>query len=353
MKNFSISAAILCAAVLFSACEKASVSGKVTPVPASGRILVETAQGASMKVVDSVKLASDGSFSFKIKLEKDQPEFYYVYKDEVKLASLVLKNGDRIKLQCDTVGCWTVEGSEDCELLRQREIETAKAFKGANFSLKDYIAFYRESLRFVLSHTKSMASVPTLFQKLGETPVFAQMTDGIIFKSVADSLATLYPDSKYVALLRNEGKSRIDQMNMKMKLEGAQTKSYPDLNYPDMTGTKVKLSDIVEDCALVVFWDATIPACKVFNQDVLFPLYEKYGNRGLKIYQVNIGTDKAGWALTVRSQNLPWINVCDTKGSSIAQYSVSAVPSMFLVNEEALYAVTVKDVEAKIKEILK
>jgi hypothetical protein len=48
--------------------------------------------------------------------------------------------------------------------------------------------------------------------------------------------------------------------------------------------------------------------------------------------------DKTAWATVVRSQQLPWTNVCDTRGDQspvITQYGLTALPTAyFLVDGE-------------------
>ena len=62
----------------------------------------------------------------------------------------------------------------------------------------------------------------------------------------------------------------------------------------------------------------------MFNQDVLIPLYKTYHPKGLEIYAISLDTDKGVWASAVKSQELPWINVCDGLGA--------ASPSVYLYN---------------------
>jgi hypothetical protein len=53
---------------------------------------------------------------------------------------------------------------------------------------------------------------------------------------------------------------------------------------------------------------------------------------------VSLDVDKTAWATVVRNQQLPWVNVCDTRGNQsplIVQYGLSTLPAaFFLVNGE-------------------
>ena len=56
--------------------------------------------------------------------------------------------------------------------------------------------------------------------------------------------------------------------------------------------------------------------------------------KGLEIYSVCLDPDKTAWATSVRAQNLPWINVCDTRGQQspyIGLYGVESLPSAWFI----------------------
>ena len=79
----------------------------------------------------------------------------------------------------------------------------------------------------------------------------------------------------------------------------------------------------------------------MFNLDLLKPVYEKYHSKGLEIFAVSLDTDKNIWANVVKSQNLPWINVCDGLGAaSVAArvYNVSQIPMVYFIKDGQLLA---------------
>ena len=350
MRNYKV--VVLLTVLALWSCQRAEVSGSVSPVPISGKLFIEVPSGAEMSVVDSTDVSADGSFCFRFDVKKGRPEFVYLYDGQRRLASLVLKQGDKVRLKCGGANLWEVEGSEDCSLLLSREEEFVKAYKGDTVSMRDYVAFYRNSLHFVMSNSHSIVVVPVLLQKMGDTPVFAQLTDGLIFASIADSLSTVYPESGYVAALRAEASVRTQKLKLQSMISSAGEVPYPDLVFPDVEGKDRTLSENVGKCTMLVFWDPSDPVCNRFNVDVLKPLYARYGARGMNVYQVCIGYDKRSWALAVKEQELPWINVCDTRGLSIARYGVNEVPAVFLVSDNAMESVTPTDVESQINNFL-
>lgn len=321
---------------LSSCSNKAVVKGSFQDAPASGTVLVKTVEGSLMQTIDTVKVAENGTFTYKYDAVKGQPEFVYLYCGDTKVASLLLASGDKVSVKCDTVGLWTVSGSEDCEKLREVELRHALISSSDVVTGRQFVDYYRSMVRYVLENSHSLVVVPVFYQKIGDVPVFAQPADGVLMGNVADSLATVYPDSKYVKMLRSVAKARDNELALSYRLSEAEVVEYPELVLPDVNGKNVALTSVQTGKTLVVFWDATDPGNKIFNQEVLKPLYEKYQAKGLGIYAVNVGLDKANWAMVVREQGLKWTNVCDTKGNSLYLYGVSQTPTVFLISNGKL-----------------
>ena len=336
MRNFSRT--FICAAALIaglSSCNRAVVEGSFDAAPASGNVLVKVQDGNGLAVLDTVKLSADGSFRYRMDMEKGQPEFVYLFCGDVQVASLLLEAASKVNVKCDTIGHWTVSGSDDCTALQENEAAFADFLSDTPITVKKYVDHYRRMVKYVLGNSKSLAVVPVLYQKIGDVPVFGQDTDGVLFGSIADSLATVYPDSKYVKMLRAEARLRQQRMDIAHRIETAEAADYPAVSLPGLQGKEIALSDCIAPKTLIVFWDATDAANKIYNQDVLKPLYRESG-KSLGIYAINVGADKATWAMVCREQNLPWTNVCDTRGTSVVLYGVSAAPTVFLLDGKGL-----------------
>ena len=316
--------------MLVCSCRQAYVRGNfVCGAPAS-TLVVKSPVGQTLKVIDTVQLSKDASFRFRVPVKRGEPEFFYLYKDSVKLSSLVLKAGDRVRIECDTLGSWTVSGSEDCEMLRSNEMELAAVMAGGELTYRQYMDYYRKMVRFVLSNAHSMAVVPVLYSKLWDMPLFSRPSDAVLLSNVADSLSESYPNSRYVRQLRQDAKKGLDKLYLNNMLQNAEVKDFPELEFPDVNGSVRKLSDCTSaGRTLLGFWDCTDAASAAYNLDVLLPYYRK--NR-VNIYQVNLGLDKNAWAAMMKAQNLPWTNVCDIRSSSLSAYGVDALPCIFEID---------------------
>lgn len=338
---------LLAAAIVAASCTpKAQISLSLKDAPERD-VEVRLLAVNSWKVLDTVKTGADGTIRYKVAVEKGKPEFIYLFSGDTRIASLLLHSGDRVRVEADTLGAFSVEGSEDSRLLQQTDLAFS-AF-ASEFSRLDaeggrnaemarlFVNHYREDIAFIMEHPRSLVCVPVLYESINEyTPVFGQVTDALLFRRVADSLRTVYPESAYVKALERETVRREQGLDLQNKLRGARELSYPEIILPGMDGSDVALSGVDSKAILLYFWSPSSAEQKMFNLDVLKPLYQKYSARGLQIYAVGLAAAKTDWAAVVNSQKLPWINVYDRSGSSLVNYNISSLPSSFLISEGGL-----------------
>ena len=352
---------IKCAAValLAAACTPtAKVDGTIASAPSS-EVVMKLLNVNRYEVLDTVNTDASGRFTYRVKVEKGQPEFVYVYHNDTRVASLLLEAGDKVNVVADTLGNYSVEGSAESARLAQVEKEysaaqarlqaiadqvaDAEGEEAASLRQqlgKEYVDYYRKCVRYILENSRSLTVVPVLYQNFGpDLPVFAQSTDAIHFVSVADSLALSYPQSKYVKALKKEAERRFGYLELEAKIRNAAEIGYPDVVLPDVNAEKIRLSEVDAEVIMLYFWSATDANQKMFNLDVLKSLYEDYHSKGFEIYQVALDPDKTGWAQVVKQQNLPWINVCDGLGASspyVTTYNIPALPATYIIADGEL-----------------
>ena len=366
MSRFSKIILAAAAVIGLAACtHTAKVKGVISDAPSS-EVIVKLLNVNQYQVIDTVKTDAAGKFACKVEVAKGQPEFVYLFYGERKIASLLLAAGDRVTVLADTLGVSTVEGSEEsvklasveadfaaakslmtavsAKLLSAKESEAAELREQLS---KAYIDYYRSRVLYIMQNSRSLTVVPVLFQNLTEAlPVFGQATDAIHFTNAADTLETVYPDSKYVKALRKEAQKRVSQMELVSRITSAQQVNFLDIELPDNKANKVKLSDVHKKVTLVYFWTASDVAQKMFNLDVLAPVYEKYHDRGFDIYQVSLDVDNGLWARVIREQKLPWTNVSDISGGAsryVLAYNLTKLPSAFLIGADSMVNATITD----------
>ena len=349
MKTVRILAAAL-AAITFAACGPKTVIEGTLSGKADAPVVVKLLDVNRYQVLDTVRTDAFGAFRCNVDIAKDCPEFIYLFYGDRKIASLLLQQGDRVKVNADTLGNYTVEGSPESNLLQEVEGEFTQFLldmdklassdaPDANQELsRRYVDYYRRSLRYVMEHSKSLTSVPVLFQRVNDDlAVFDQPTDGILFNNVCDSLETVYPESRYIQALRREATRRNKLLELSNRINQAGEVGFLDVKLPALDGSEVALSGVEGKVVMLYFW-ATTAEQKMFNMDALLPIYNDFHGRGFEIYAVSLDVDKTAWASAVRNQQLPWVNVCDTRGSNspyVNLYGLSSLPSAyFLVGGE-------------------
>lgn len=362
MKNMSkFSKVIMLAAAVSvaAACsDKARIDVDINQA-ASSEVVVKKLNVNKFEVLDTVAVDASGKMSYAMEIEAGQPEFVYLFHGDKKIASLLLSEGEKVHVSADTLGNYTVTGSEESAKLAEVEkdlaavsarldaltsqLEGASAEAAAKINAaatQEYVAYYRSRVRYVMENSKSLTVVPVFYQVLGEgLPVFSQITDAIHMSNICDSLETVYPESRYVKLLRKEADSRKAQLELNARIGSAEEIGFPDITLPDVTGQKVTLSNVDAKVVIVHFWTSTEAAQKMFNVELLKSIYNDYHKKGLEIYQVALDPDKGTWANVVKEQQLPWTNVCDGRGANSPYallYNIGALPATYIIADGEL-----------------
>ena len=164
--------------------------------------------------------------------------------------------------------------------------------------------------------------------------MFAELTDAVYFKQLADSLKADYPQSPYVKLLEKEAAASFNEMELSYRMKDLEPELYPEIAMTDTKSEVKKLSSLAGQPFILLFWDPSKNEQKMFNAE-LEKLYNQFKGRGLEIYSVCITNDKAYWNSIVN--RFPWINVCDGMGvdsPSLVAYNVSKLPTLFIFNKK-------------------
>ena len=348
-------AALAAVVLALSCCSRPSarIDGVLKDAPETD-VIVRLLDINKYQTLDTVKTDAAGAYAYTVPVEEGKPEFVYLFNGDRKIASLLLQKGDKVKVVTEADGTWTVEGSPESEKLRQVEqdytdflvkmVGLREEYAGVDGTpearavqakmSRTYIDYYRKAVSYILANPYSLTSVPVLFQTVDEGfPVFNQPTDALHFRNIADSLSTVYPESRYVKALSKEAARRNQALEMGQRLELADEIGFVDIELPDVTGKKVKLSELDSRVVLLYFWAAT-DEMKMFNLDGLLPIYEAFHARGFDIYSVSFDVDKTSWATVVRNQKLPWTQVCDVRGDQspiFGIYGITGLPRMALI----------------------
>lgn len=360
MKNCKIILLALAALSLVSCADKAQIKGTLKDAPGKQVVVKQLAVNV-YNTLDTLKTDANGRFSYKLDVAKGQPEFVYVFYGDTRIAGLLLEAGQTVKVEADTLGTYTVSGSESSEKLAEIE-KNYSEFMNRFYNSGDsremsrmYVEYYRSCVKYVVENSKSMTAILVLYQNLSQdTPIFSQISDALFFRSVADSLKTVYPESKYVKALDKEAARREQILALNSKLQTAGQYGFPELNFPAIDGKRVSLKELDSKVKMVHFWTSTEDSQKMFNIEQLMSVYNEFHDKGFEIYSVCIDPDKAQWAGVVRAQKLPWINVNDGLGlatPAIVLYNLTDLPSSLLIVDNEIYLESVVGIEGLRREL--
>ena len=187
-------AAVAVLALAVSCGKNTQISGNLHE--GAGRsVIVKLLDVNRFQVLDTVKAGPSGDFSYSLNLAEGKPEFIYLFYGDRQVASLLLKKGDKVKVMTDTLGVYTVEGSEESAKLQQVE-SVYSAFQRDMKHILDrdgssadvsrrYVSYYRDRVAYVVGNSHSLTVVPVLFQQVNPSfPVFSQPTDGILMRNI-------------------------------------------------------------------------------------------------------------------------------------------------------------------------
>lgn len=361
MRNFRFAAACFLGAACISCSPAVGVKCTVDGL-AGGTVVLKHFDVGGYSAVDTLRTDANGVTKFKVPVAPGDPEFVYLFHGDTKIASLLLENGQKkVTVNADTLGNFSVSGSPTSEELRVVEQDFASYLGKLSLTqdkdkfVKDYVEYYRSRVKYVMEHPYSLTVVPVLFQKINQySPVFAQTTDALHFRSACDSLKTVYPESRYVKALEKETVRRENAMKLEYMVRNTEPSGFPDIVLPDMKGRKVALSSVKAKVILLHFWTAESVEQKMINTEVLKPLYDDFAKKGFEIYSVCLDTDKVRWGTVVSGQKLPWINVCDGLGAlcpAVTSYNVADLPCSVLIADGTVSTVGITGIAGLRKEL--
>ena len=358
---------------------KFKVQGEVTG--AEDKTLYLEASGLEgVVLLDSVKLGSNGSFSF-AEACPESPEFYrlrmggQVINFAVDSIETITVKADAAKFDTD----YTIEGSENNlkikELvmlqaeLQQKVDKLSKSGMPAGLAqtqLVNYVNEYKEKVKrgYIYAAPNQSYAYFALFQTLNGYMIFDPMSnkdDVKCFAAVATSLNNAYPHADrsrnlYNMVIKGMKNTREPQQEV-VEIDPSIIKEADiiDIKLKDLKGNARTLTELKGKVVLI---DFTVynNAMSAAHNLALRELYDKYQAKGLEIYQISLDSDEHFWKTS--ADNLPWVCVRDAAGiysQYVSLYGVQGLPSVFLVNrnnELSARGENIDDLEAAIRKLL-
>ena len=353
----------------FHSCGESSrvrISGKIEA--GEGRILfLDKLEITGPLVLDSVRLKSNGSFSFSAGIS--EPAFYRLRLTDNNFITLLAEPGERMNLEAGAAnlpGTYSVEGSEGSGLLKELNdrlistrnqmdplineiiaLEEGPGFEAEmeriNEELEEIIKAQRNfSIAFILDNMESLAAITALYQQLDDATYVLHRTRDIQYlKIVAESLKKKYPGSPHVKALAADAESQernyeLYRLSAMAEQRGDVVTTYPDIAMPGIDGDTISLLSIPEKYKLVLFGSSLNAQSVQFTHE-LIPIYNAFRNKGFQIYQVSVERDREEWIRSIEFSELPWIHVVELGEGSFSAahaYNLQQIPSNYLINRD-------------------
>lgn len=396
-------AALGCVALLLTGCDNrrlGSIEGNISG--AEGQLLVlEHITDGAPRMVDTLRLAADGNFKFKPEVEEG-PDFFSLRLGNQSVSLVIDTILTPVQISADAANLaagYTVQDAQNKELqeavqqgnrLRGQILNVNKLFNdggigrdAARDSILTLVQNYKQKVleTYIYRDPSSPTSYYLLFETVQGLLVFEpnNAQDNRAFGAVATGWQFHYPASprnrilekitlagqqrKRAELAQAQRAEHADSVLSTTKIE---TRTYPELNLTDVDDHAVSLTAVAEGSVVVLDFTAFYMDYSPAHNMALSALYEKYSDKGLKIYQVCLDYDEHFWKTS--AGNLPWTCVRDRnvlfdqngniQYSPAAQtYNVGQLPTVFIINSKGEIQTRIEGddaaVEKEIQKIIK
>lgn len=336
---------VLCLAaacsLLTSCSEKGwGVEGKVANAPAGAKVAVEGFNAGMWYNIDSVEVASDGSFAYRSAVGSPYPDIYrvsfdgksiYFPIDSLEVVSVVTNASD-------FDNGYTLAGSEMAEDMMKVDARIAAvvAQKGADGALSDSL-LKRDLSTIINDDSTGILGYYVVNKTVGDRPIFStdNRADLRVIGALANKFMTHMPDDPRTKYLCERFLRARQNMNPQpgVTIQANET-GLLDIELYDARGQKRKLSDVAAGSGVTIlsFTSYQIEPSLAYNAE-LKRLKDLFASQNLSVYQVSLDDDEVQWR-TVAS-NLPWTAVWYNSadgGRLLNMYNVGAVPMTYIID---------------------
>lgn len=324
------------ALVLLAACTQKTdwkIDGTVADAHAGQTVYLQEATNGKWITVDSATVGTQGDFSF----AGTRPAFPDVYR--------LSMNGDAAYFPVDSLESITfvsettlsegkIGGSHSADMMQRINDIIAAATGGITEDTK------REIAAVMSENLAGIASYYAINKVIGSEPLFNPTFsfDKRIIGGVATQFITVWPDDPRSTLLKDTAlaNQRLYSQNPSKNVIEAEEIPFVEIALRNPAGETESLTDTwkTSKATIINFTALTAEGAPALNI-VLNRLFEKYGPKGLRIYQIGCDEDEFAWE-TAAAQ-LPWTAVyCSPvhNTSTLLNYNVGGLPTTYIVSHD-------------------
>ncbi|MEZ5199556.1 MAG: DUF4369 domain-containing protein [Bacteroidales bacterium] len=308
----------------------ATISGQLSELTGE-TVYLEELEVRSAVLLDSVNLAGDGKFRFKVQTE--DAGFYILRNNPENYIPLLVEKGESVEVFSDNSilqNGYTVKNSPGSELLldyerfmnsQKKHIDSiAMAYensKGTDNFLKTkevldsiFLIIYSDQQNyvrdFIKDHPGSLASLIVMNRKLGRNKVLDEEEDFIYFHKLDSALMIQYPENKHAldhhARVKEIQARIFDNYNADKKLQPG--KKAPNIVGKDTSGTVTSLKQYMGKPVLVYFWAGWNAKSRLDNK-TLISIYPRLKKHNIEIFGVSLDENETVWKGALKLDKLP------------------------------------------------
>jgi thiol-disulfide isomerase/thioredoxin len=330
----------------------------------SGEYLyLEEFNSDKLATIDSLRIASDGSFSFS--REVKAPAFFLLKLNSNNFATLLVEPGQTIiyKAHKDSLNYpVAVEGSKGSSLLAEYNRKLSKTI----LNLKTLNRIYTENegqpglpqlmdsldsmaqgylneinaytKQYIDSNINSLVSLLALYQQVAPgVYVIDPSKDWKYYTKVDSSMFSKYPEYGPVASLHEQVKQYKNNLESNPAKLMVTSELAPEIALPDPGGDTIRLSSTRGQVVLLDFWASWCQPCRKENPN-LVKAYDQWHKRGFQIYQVSLDKTRDAWTRGIEEDKLGrWIHVSDIQfwnSVVVPLYKIESIPANLLLDRE-------------------
>ena len=273
--------------------------------------------------------AKNGIYHFGSSLRNTIP---IVLNEEAKKLEITINNNQQVSLDYDVKGS---QASEQIALfsgevykmmmLNQKLRQNAENIDPTNFAAQQELQneFGVASKKFLefrdqfIADNKGSEALIAVIQQINPEEEMD------LFKEVVNDLNKTMPNTSYAKDL-NDYLSKKEAEAAKAKEMSKLTEigmMAPELDFPGIDGTNVKLSSLRGKVVLIDFWASWCKPCRAENPNVV-RAYQKYKSKGFEVFSFSLDKNKAQWISAIEQDGLVW----NSHASDLKQWQTAALP---------------------------
>ena len=311
-------------------------------------------QGFDKTIIDSCKVKDDGTYEFKMKVDK--PGVYTLdcqkwqsvqFWAEDEDLEINFRGEDTAKIKIKNPPYVYIKGGPNNEVMNLMNWDGYRGYQlmigisqgvyripGIDDQAKQEVSgkFYdmlgnesRARMRFLAEHYADRNSV------LAVLPSLRGEENEELVQQVLSRLESKNPN--YAPLLKYKAEMAEAKAQKERLAEG---KVAPEFSFPTPDGKK-KLGpqDFKGKILVLDFWASWCGPCRA-EIPHLKEAYKEYSNKGVAFFSVSIDKDDAAWRKAMKEENMPWTQAQAPKAGKdvMKQYQFSGIPYILVLDKE-------------------